>query len=114
MFCMVAHKLISTATTFESLDGYPKSDYSMIRQSDVATVGDGDIIWINGTQPVMGSQNAPPDSMFPFTRLASATVSELSLTYLYHQINGMTFAEEQFDSSTNAWIGTEYITVSES
>lgn len=80
----------------------PKPDYSMIRQSDIATVGDENIIWITGTQPVIGLNDAPPDSKFLFTRLASATGSDLLLTYLYHQINGTTFAEERFDQSVNA------------
>lgn len=86
----------------------------MIHQSDVATVGPDIFIWINGTQPVMGMNNLPPDSMFPFTRLASATVSDLSLTYFYHQMNGTTFAEELWDQSLYACMATEYITVSDS
>ena len=68
-------------------------DYSLISQSDVATVGQFDAIWINGTQPVT-FRNAPPIISFPFTRLASVDSADRSMTLLYHQINGTTFGEE--------------------
>lgn len=84
------------------------------RHSDVAVIQPENFFWVNGTQPVMSLNSAPPESSFPFARLASATVSDLSTTYLYHQINGTTIAEELWDNSLNAWMATEYITVSES
>lgn len=112
---MVVHKLTFTGMTWATREEQTqKPDYSIIGQSSVATVGEENIIWINGTQPVMGFPDGPPDSMFPFTRLASATVSDLSLTCLYHQINGTTFAEEKYDTFLHAWTATEYITVSDS
>ena len=52
---------------------------------------------------------ATPMSSFPFARLASVTSS--STTFLYHQINGTTFAEEQWDELGYAWGATEYISV---
>lgn len=91
---MVVHKMNFIDLTWESMgEQTPKPDYSMIRRSDVATVSDQMIIWINGTQPVMDPHDAPPDSMFSFTRVASATVSDFSLTYLHHQINVTTFVD---------------------
>ena len=36
-----------------------------------------------------------PDNVFPFARLASVTTLDASFTYLYHQMNGTTFAEEE-------------------
>ena len=55
-----------------------------------------------------------PNNIFPFARLASVTLADESTTFLYHQMNGTTFAEEQWDASENAWVGTEYITISNS
>ncbi len=91
-------------------------DYSSINQSDIALFG-AFAIWINRTQPVIvtfdkDQNTTPPDSAFPYTRLASITLSDLSFTYLYHQINGTTFAEEQWDDLAQAWTATEYINIS--
>ena len=89
-------------------------NYTWITQSDIATFGTN-FIWINGTQPVIAilglGRLEEPKGPFPFTRLASGTFS--STTYLYHQINGTTFAEEQWDDSESAWNPTEYINVSD-
>lgn len=53
-----------------------------------------------------------PDNTFPFSRLATVTSTDASVTYLYHQMNGTTLAEEQFDGSLGIWLPTAYITVS--
>ena len=93
-----------------------------MRQSDVAIFDAYFAMWINGTQPVQiiaglseleEAAQIPdmPNNSFPFTRLASVTFQ--SITYLYHQINGTTFAEEQWDCLQKAWIASEYITVSD-
>lgn len=55
-----------------------------------------------------------PSNEFPFTRLASVTLTDGSATYLYHQMNGTTFAEEQWDDTLRTWLSPEYITVSDS
>ena len=89
-------------------------NYSSIRQSDVALFGNDYAMWVNGTQPASspGVQTAAlPDNSFPFTRLASATLADQSATFLYHQMNGTTFAEEQWDASLSAWTPTVYITL---
>lgn len=39
-----------------------------------------------------------PNNLFPFPRLASVTLPDQSATFIYHQINGTTFAEEQWDN----------------
>ena len=94
-------------------------DRVSIRQSDIAVFGNQSwgAIWINGTQPVLMSFGSFPQPMlpsneFPFKRLASVTSTDGSATYLYHQMNGTTFAEEQWDDKTGIWLRTEYITVS--
>ena len=94
-------------------------DMNPIRRSDIAIIRAGVFIWINGTQPVMGlpgndpfidGPEVPPNSSFPFTRLACATTSDQSTTFLYHQINGTTIAEEQWDSISSTWLAPEYLT----
>ena len=97
----------------------PSRGYTPLNQSDIAIFGSLCGIWINGTQPVLiseGHQDAAmvPDNEFPFTRLASVTLTDGSATYLYHQVNGSAFAEEQWDDTLNAWLPPEYITVSDS
>ena len=96
-------------------------DYSSIHQSDIAVFGQGFTIWINHTRPVVDVQDyvgppiaplKPPNNKFPFARLASITLADGSYSYLYHQINGTTFAEEQWDLIQQAWTATEYISIS--
>ena len=94
-------------------------DYSSIHQSDIAAFGSAHGIWINGTQPVLIETRdyekvMLPSNEFPFTRLASATSADQSTTYLYHQMNGTTFAEEVWDDALENWLNPEYITVSNS
>ena len=71
-------------------------------------------MWINGTQPALfpSSSAELPDSAFPFTRLASVTSDDQKSTFLYHQMTGTTFAEEQWDDSLGAWTPTVNFTVS--
>ena len=71
-------------------------------------------IWINGTQPVAGPDNPTPVTPFPFARLASVNPADESSTFLYHQINDTTFAEEHWDSSSEAWLTPDYITITDS
>ena len=85
-----------------------------IQQSDIAMFGSSYAIWINGTQPALINADQTPNNSFPFSRLASVTLADQSATFLYHQINGTTFAEEQWDASENAWIPSVYISVSDS
>ena len=95
-----------------------------MRQSDIAVFGSDSLkylIWINGTRPAIiatpvyeGEQEATtPDNVFPFARLASVTSADQSSTFLYHQINGTTLAEEEWDALSNAWLPSVYITVSD-
>ena len=78
-------------------------DYYSIRQSDIAMFDSHCALWINGTEPALinGDPSTAPKRSFPFARLASVTLAGQSTTFLYHQINGTTFAEEQWDTSEN-------------
>lgn len=100
-----------SSSTNSSIQGY-----GSVHQSDVALFGRFGAIWINGTQPkiehVIGFPT--PDSTFPFTRLAGVTLADYSFAFLYHQINGTTFAEEQWDEEAGEWGVPQYITVSDS
>lgn len=74
-------------------------------------------MWINGTQPALlpgyPYQGFPvPENAFPFKRLASANLLDQSATFLYHQMNGTMFAEEQWVSSLSIWKPTVYIPIS--
>lgn len=75
-------------------------------------------IWVNGTRPAVinfnPATNTAPVGPFPFRRLASITLANQTESYLYHQINGTTLAEEQYLPSLNQWITTSYITISSS
>lgn len=73
-----------------------------IRQSDIAMFGNTSYIWIDGTQPVSGLYHPTPNNSFPFSRLASVYSADQSSTFLYHQMNDTTFAEEHWDSSSGA------------
>ena len=78
------------------------------------------VVWVNETELVAlkfdylnSSSSSEPDALFPFKRLVSVTSSDQSSTYLYDQINGTTFAEEQWDSSVNQWLPFSYIIVTQ-
>ena len=66
----------------------------------------------NGTRPVVYSPNGHsfnlPANAFPSARLASALTPDKSITYLYHQMIGTTFAE---DTSVSDWGTSTYINV---
>lgn len=108
-FCEITFILDSTG---------PSKDYVSCKQSDIAVFGNQSYsaIWINGTQSALilsySLETTLPSNEFPFKRLASVTSTDGSTTYLYHQMNGTTFAEEQWDDTTRIWLRTEYITVS--
>lgn len=95
-------------------------NFHSIHQSDIAAFGaEAHCIWINGTQPVLitfSGNGIPmlPSNKFPFTRLASLTSSDGLTTYLYHQMNDTTFAEEEWDDTVQAWSRTDYISLSDS
>ena len=91
--------------------GSDVNSQNQIRLSDLAMYGN-DYLWINGTRPV--GPSTLPDNTFPFERLASINSADQSTTFLYHQINGTTFAEEQWDNAEGTWLATAYITVSDS
>ena len=91
----------------------PSQNNVAIRQSDIAMFATS-YIWINGTQPVAGPDSATPVTPFPFARLASAYPADGSSTFLYHQINDTTFAEEHWDSSSAAWLTPDFITIPDS
>ena len=69
-----------------------------------------DVIWINKSKPeVRQNTTNVPKNTFPFARLASVTTSDNQTTYLYHQMNETTFAEESFEVSVGDWGEPTYI-----
>ena len=101
------------------------SKHTSLHQSDLAMIGvtydEAFPIWINDTKPAIffdkwvpvSKQPVPnwPENAFPFTRLASVITPDKSITYLYHQMNGTTFAEEQWYNSVTDWSSPTYINV---
>ena len=76
---------------------------------DLAYLNIGDdtfAVWVNGTNVYyVDSDEAVPGVSFPFTRLATINIPGVSC-YLYHQIDGTTLAEEQYDLSLHQWVTT--------
>ena len=108
---------LSDFSTFFPDEPSTPVNYSSLNQSDVALFGSDYALWINGTQPASfpGTQGAVlPDHTFPFARLASAYSVNQAATFLYHQMNGTTFAEEQWDNVAFEWTTSAYFTVSDS
>ncbi|KAM0799054.1 hypothetical protein BDR22DRAFT_890875 [Usnea florida] len=89
--------------------------YLSIQESDLAIINYGSgsfALWINGTKPsllgynVYSDLNFGPNVSFPFKRLASIPSPEQNTSYLYHQIDGTTLAEEHYDYSVSRWLST--------
>ena len=70
-----------------------------------------DIIWINKSEPILIGEISEPKNTFPFARLASVNTFDDKTTYLYHQMNETTFAEESFEASVGDWSEPTYIHV---
>ena len=98
------------------------SDIDSLKQSDMAILRIDSIrqaaIWINKTKAeivyitlMVDSTTDPPKNAFPFARLASVTAPDNQSTYLYHQMNETTFAEESFEMSVGEWGNPTYINV---
>ena len=90
--------------------------FDSLKLSDKAVIPniDGeDTIWISKSKVESASRGAidVPKNNFPFTRLARATTLDSQTTYLYHQMNETTFAEESFDASMGEWGEPTYINV---
>ena len=73
------------------------------------------LVWVDKNRLIANDAygeilGALPENPFPFARLASISAGDF--TYLYHQINRTTLAEEQYDSSLGKWLEATYITMS--
>ena len=86
----------------------------LVSQSDMAVINisfGAEVIWINKSKPEVAYGSSVPKNTFPFARLASVTTLDNQTTYLYHQMNGTTFAEESFEASVGEWGDPTYIHV---
>ena len=76
-------------------------DYISIHQSDIAIFGSDHGIWINGTHPAListeytGTVSTFSSNEFLFKKFVNITLTDGSAIYLYHQMNGAIFVEEQ-------------------
>ena len=96
-------------------DSFTASDIDSLQQSDMAVIimnDQQDVIWVNKSKAeALHNTGNVPKNTFPFARLASATTSDNQTTFLYHQMNETTFAEESFQVSMGEWGDTTYINV---
>ena len=94
---------------------FTASDFGSLQQSDMAVIMNNvgqDVFWINKGKPAsVDSTTSMLKNTFPFARLASATTLDNQTTYLYHQMNGTTFAEESYQASVGEWGESTYISV---
>ena len=98
---------------------WPDNATNPLIQSDLALIAPDHFgIWVNGTQPTsfyyggFGLSNIPvPGGAFPFARLASIAETDGSTSYLYHQLNGTTIVEEQWNQAESNWITPIFITI---
>lgn len=94
------------------VDAFQKSDLVVMVAEPMDS---GGAIYINNTEAkLLGELDIPLKSAFPFARMASVAAPDNQTNYLYHQINGTTFAEEVFESSVQKWGDPTYINVSPS
>ena len=106
-------------TPVNPFDGTPESSdaysYLSVEESDLAIINFGSgtfAFWINGTTPSLlgyngaSSDNVGPNVSFPFKRLASINPPEHETSYVYHQIDGTTLAEEYYEYSLSQWLST--------
>ena len=84
-------------------------------RSDIAIFGNRYAVWVNDNQRAspMGNIVEMPDNSFPFARLTSATSADQSATFVYHQMDGTTFTEEQWDDTQRRWLPSVNITVAD-
>ena len=54
------------------------------------------------------SKSTLPQSLFPFSRLASIVPANSSDFFIYHQLNASNFGEERWDDSLNGWTSTSF------
>ena len=101
---------------------WPDNATNPLIQSDLALIVPADFaVWVNGTQPTSfyyGNKFKPsnfpvPGGAFPFARLASIAETDGSTSYLYHQLNGTTIVEEQWNQAESNWITPIFITIPE-
>ena len=91
-------------------------DYSSIKDSDMVmpSVGIGPdethvpyILLVNRTELQLSNwvfaTSTLPSSSFSYSRMTTTSSINSSVIYLYHQVDGTTFAEDIWDSSASGW-----------
>ena len=66
--------------------------------------------WVNGTAlaplcppDVPSHPQAAPTSPYPFKRLATTSAPNSTIFYIYHQLDDMTFAEDEWSQLNGGW-----------
>ena len=66
--------------------------------------------WVNGTAiaplcppDIPAHPQAAPMSLCPFKRLATTSAPNSTIFYIYHQLNDLTFAEDEWSQLNGGW-----------
>ena len=112
----IPHQTQAHTTKTHLPDVYPNSFDKAIEQSDIAFMDGplGFVLWVDDNRLAFlytGKIASIPllDSPFPYARLATSLDS--SILYLYHQLNGCTFVEDQWNASSSGWAESTHINI---
>ncbi|KAL8792432.1 MAG: hypothetical protein Q9195_004965 [Heterodermia aff. obscurata] len=76
----------------------------------IETYGRDLVFWVKNQTltPLSDSVVTSPQSLFPFSRLASIVPLNGSDFFIYHQLNASNFAEDRWDDSLSGWISNSF------
>lgn len=86
-------------------------------------LSDSEDVWntlfqVNGTElsllgyeRILNGLSNKPSNSFPFKRLATCTKLNSTAAYLYHQLDGTTIGEEEYDLVRGVWRAAKNITI---
>jgi len=90
------------------------SDWTQVTVGDLSSANDAATygLFVNGKTLSSFSGDpelftSPPESPYPYTRLATTSQPNSYVFYLYHQINETTIAEDAWDESTGVWTSSK-------
>ncbi|KAL8922842.1 MAG: hypothetical protein Q9208_004967 [Pyrenodesmia sp. 3 TL-2023] len=101
-------------SNFDRLVDYTPKNFSDIVLLSPKRGFDNHVLWFNGST-LQGDPNMPsvgaPSTPFPFQRLASTYATNFTKTYLYHQLDDSTIAEEFWDDAKSTVWFSNNITI---
>ena len=84
--------------------------------TDFCALGDGEVLWFNGSTPTIldSSDNFDlpvPNVTFPYRHFGSTYGVNATQTYVYHQVNDSTIAEEVWEKQSSLWQRSKNISI---